>query len=161
MATRFPLRARCFPHARLPHACSLFPVRPLLPRASSSTSHFLLCLALSAACSRFPARPLTAVSCTLTPARISTARSLFPACPFAARPLAVSHMPAAASRFLLRLTLPPPPRASSSTSRFPLRLALPPLPRAPLRLAWLCFASPAKPSQAPNMIKTGYRTSRV
>ncbi|KAJ7905211.1 hypothetical protein B0H13DRAFT_2334156 [Mycena leptocephala] len=37
----------------------------------------------------------------------------------------------------------------------PLRLAL------PLHLTSLRFASPAKPSQAPNVIKTGYRTSRV
>ncbi|KAJ7835780.1 hypothetical protein B0H13DRAFT_2369160 [Mycena leptocephala] len=40
-------RARCFPHARSPH-CALVSPRalPPPPRASSSTSHFLLCLAL-------------------------------------------------------------------------------------------------------------------
>ncbi|KAJ7840131.1 hypothetical protein B0H13DRAFT_2366399 [Mycena leptocephala] len=102
------------------------------------------------------------------PTRISAARSLVPArrrpltvfctpahcfphvharSPFTARPLA-------ASSFLLCLTLPPLPRASSSASHFLLHLVLPPLPRAsssascfllclalPLRLASLRFAS--------------------
>ncbi|KAJ7884888.1 hypothetical protein B0H13DRAFT_2343454 [Mycena leptocephala] len=82
--------------------------------------------------SLFPARPrLLAVSRTLTPARISTARSLFPA-----RPLIVSCA-LAISR------ASPPPRLTS------------------LRFTSLHFASPAKPSQAPNTIKTGYRTGRV
>jgi hypothetical protein len=97
-----------------------------------------------------------------------------PACPFAAfLPCAAHCFPCPASPTSLVRSLP---RASSSASRFPSALCFPSasltslarsLPRAPLRLAFpspsphLRLASPAKPSQAPNMIKTGYRMSRV
>ncbi|KAJ7901374.1 hypothetical protein B0H13DRAFT_2336132 [Mycena leptocephala] len=190
----FPLRARCFLHARSTplharslfaqlldfHACLHFRCTLAVPphdhslrtpaRISTSRmparcfpqdharSHFRCALAVPPHdhSLRTPAR----CSRTLTPARISTACSLFPACPFAARLLAISRAPlppppcasSSALCFLLRLALPPLPHASSSALCFLLRLALPP------RLAWLGFAalgfaSPAKPSQAPNTLK--------
>ncbi|KAJ7801149.1 hypothetical protein B0H13DRAFT_2390129 [Mycena leptocephala] len=112
--------------------------------------HTSICTSAAHACSHFAwlLNFCCALDVSRTPARcshdysISAARSLFPA---RSHPLAVS----CAQHFLLRLALPPPPRASPSASRFPLRLAS------------LHFASPAKLSQAPNTTKTGYRMSRV
>ncbi|KAJ7831270.1 hypothetical protein B0H13DRAFT_2431691 [Mycena leptocephala] len=172
MATRFPLHARCFPHARIsaarslfpacprplafplrarcsPHARSLsstpmpdrisaarslFPARPLAFPHARSLSHplaFPLCdRCFPRAHSLFPAHPRPlAFARSLFPAQTLTvhARSLFPARP---SPLARS-LPctsSSASRFLLHLALPPPPRASSSASRFP-STSHSPLPR--------------------------------
>ncbi|KAJ7831659.1 hypothetical protein B0H13DRAFT_2371309 [Mycena leptocephala] len=165
--TRY-MPAHCFPRA---HARSLFPTsrshfrmsaRPCLlafPLAvPHTTAHCARPLAvsrtptparISAARSLFPARPL-AVSRMPTPARVSAARSLFPARPLTAHACSLfpaRPCPLAASRFLLRLALPPPPHASSSASRFLLRLVLPlrlALPSASphLRLASLHSASP-------------------
>ncbi|KAJ7932881.1 hypothetical protein B0H13DRAFT_2515402 [Mycena leptocephala] len=160
--------ARCFPHARshfrTPARCSHDYLISACPLAASRTP---TPARIPAARSLFPARPLHCRTparcfphahaclhfhCALAVSRHD--RSLFPARPFAALPLAVSRAPRlAASHFLLRLALP-------------LRLTLPsasrsPPPRAHLHLASPGFASPAKPSQAPNAIKTGYRMSRV
>jgi hypothetical protein len=142
------MHARCFPHT---HA----------------RSHFRCTLAVSRTVrSLFPARPHCSFAAlqSRTPASIScvpvhrTVRSPLPLhLAFPVHLLAASH-------FLLRLVL-------LLRLALPLRLGLPsasgsPPPRAPLRLASLRFAalsftSPTKPSQAPNAIKTGYRTSRV
>jgi hypothetical protein len=122
-----------FPHARSPISVACLP--------------FLACLlAFSVARLLFiAARSHCPLAVSRTPDRcFPHARSTLFGCT-----LAVYCTPARC------LMLPPPPRAcslpcpSSSASPSP-----PPRPH-------LCFASPAKPSQAPNMIKTGYRMSRV
>jgi hypothetical protein len=171
----FPLCARCSPHAR--SARSLFPAHPF---TTHTRSHFRCALTVSHTpvycphplafplCTRcfpharlhfripaqFPARPRL-LAFPLRACCFPHTRSLFPTCPLAFPHFrSVSPTPtrisAARSLFPACMHSLFPTSASSSTSSFLLHLAL------PLRLA-----SPAKLSQAPNMIKTGYRTSRV
>jgi hypothetical protein len=101
------------------------------------------------ACIPSPTHPLAAfllLAVSRTPTRLSALHhSLFP-CPTSLTSLTRS-----------------PPRASSSASHLPSALCF---PSASLDFTWLglaalSFASPAKPSQAPNVIKTGYRMSMV
>ncbi|KAJ7856411.1 hypothetical protein B0H13DRAFT_2357398 [Mycena leptocephala] len=176
-----PLTVRtttCFPHA---HARSHFHWALAVPRTHCALPLAVSCMRtpvrISAVRLLLPAQPLTAHARSLFPARPRPLTFPLHACcsvrslrtPARSRPLAfplrARCFPHACSlfptrHFLLRLALPPPPRASSSASRFLLRLALP-LRFASLGFAALGFASLAKPSQVPKAIKTGYRMSRV
>ncbi|KAJ7893753.1 hypothetical protein B0H13DRAFT_2339568 [Mycena leptocephala] len=143
--------------------CSRVPTPPF----RVSTLRYTITLPSAERATRFPprdARPLAFPLCTRprtltvsrTPARCphAHARSPFPDSPHAHARSSFPTCPFAASRLLLRLALPPPPRASSSASRFPsasrlpsasphLHLAL--LRLAPLCLARLCLAGEAEP----------------
>jgi hypothetical protein len=160
--------------------CSRVPAPPFVFLRCATPSHFHLHerpshgYSISAAHSLFTARPL-AVFRTPAPARISTAHSLFPACPRLLafplqRPLAISRTPARIST--ARSLFPAHPHPLAFPLRRPLAVSRKParrfprarsLPRASSPASRFPSASPrlASPSQALNTIKTGYRTSRV
>ncbi|KAJ7881968.1 hypothetical protein B0H13DRAFT_2344899 [Mycena leptocephala] len=164
---RFKVRLHArslFPFARASARClstlhrSLYPFAHAPTRCLSALRRLFVSLCPCACLPPFHLVPLACIPSHACPFALSAlCCSLFPLPRLAdfARALSASRF-LLPSCFLLHLALPLRLMLSASLTS----LARSP-PRAPLRLALpsasphLCLASPAKPSQAPNMIKTG------